>query len=124
MTIEQRVQYLNITANQDLTPAACLHKAVTVNGTIAPSPGLAVGFLKSHGASGAFVRVADAGVVKVVAGAAVTTIGYPVTITTSGFVIAASSGGSTIGRAWTAASSGDVFPIQTDCANFGQYNGT
>jgi hypothetical protein len=124
MTIEQRVQYLNVTANQDLTPAACLHKAVTVNGTIAPSAGLVCGFLKSKGLTGEAVRLADSGVVKVVAGAAVTTIGYPVTVTTSGFVIASSSGGTTIGRAFTAASSGDVFPIQTDCANVGQYNGT
>jgi hypothetical protein len=121
---EQRVQYLNVVANQDLTPAALLHKAITVNGTIAPSAGLVCGFLKSHGQSGEGVRIADSGVVKVVAGAAVTTIGYPVTITTSGFVIAASSGGTTIGRAFGAANSGDLFPIQTDCANVGQYNGS
>lgn len=123
MTTEQRVQYLNITANQDLTPAACLHKAVTVNGTIAATAALAVGFLKSHALSGEGVRIADQGVVKVVAGAAVTTIGYPVTITTSGFVIAAVNCGYMIGRAFTAASSGDLFPIQCDLSNLGYFQG-
>lgn len=123
MSIEQRVSYLNIAAGQDLTPAAMLHKAVNVNGTIAASPTNAVGFLKSHNVSGAEVRVADAGVVKVIAGAAVTTAGYPVTITASGFVIAASSGGYTIGRSFATAAvaSGDLFPIQCDVANLGTF---
>lgn len=114
MSIEQAVGYLNVLANEDLTPAGKLHKAITVNGTLAAGPQLVSGFLKSKGLSGESVRLANEGVVKVVAGAAVTTIGYPVTVTTSGFVIAASSGGACVGRAFTAAASGDIFPIQTD----------
>lgn len=123
MTTEQRVTYLNLVANQDLTPAAVLHKAVTVNGTIAATAALAAGFLKSHGLTGEGVRVADSGVVKVVAGAAVSTIGYPVTITTSGFVIAAVNCGYMIGRAWSAAASGDLLAIQCDLSNLGFFQG-
>lgn len=123
MTTEQRVQYLNILANQDLTPAACLHKAVTVNGTIAATAALAAGFLKSHGLTGEAVRIADQGVVKAVAGAAVTTIGYPVTITTSGYVIAAVNCGYMIGKAFTAAASGDLLAIQCDLSNLGYFQG-
>lgn len=114
MTIELNVEYINVTATEDLTPAGKLHKAITVNGTIAAAPQLVGGFLKSKGLSGESVRLANEGVVKVIAGATVTTIGYPVTVTTSGFVIAASSGGHCVGRAFAAAASGDLFPILTD----------
>lgn len=123
MTTEQRVQYLNILANQDLTPAACLHKAVTVNGTIAATAALAAGFLKSHALTGESIRIADAGVVKCVAGAAVTTIGYPVTVTTSGFVIAAVNCGYMIGKAFSAAASGDLLAVQCDFSNLGYFQG-
>lgn len=121
MSIEQAVSYINITANQDMTPAGTLHKAVTVNGTIAASCSLLGGFSKSKSANGQSLRIAIQGVVKVVAGAAVSTVGYPVTVTTSGFVIAATSGGYTMGRAFTTAASGDLFPILADCQNLGTF---
>lgn len=119
MTIEQRVQYLNIVASEDFTVAGKLHKAVALNGTIANNARDVCGFVKSKTPSGAGLRVGDGGVIKVFAGAAVSTVGYPVTVTTSGFVIAAPVGSATIGKAFAVANSGDLFPIQADCANVG-----
>lgn len=119
MTTEQAVQYLNIQANADLssgdlTNAGVLHKAVTLNGVIALAPALFAGLLKSKGKTGEGVRIAYAGVAKGWAGAAISTVGYPVTVTASGFLIAASSGAGCIGRAFSAAASGDVFPVMLD----------
>lgn len=119
MTIEQRVSHITVTAGQDLTPQAVLHKAVSVNGTIAANPRDAVGLLKTHGLTGEGVRVADSGIIKGVAGAAVTTPGFPVTVTASGFLIAAPVGSATIGKAYAAAASGDLIPILADFANVG-----
>lgn len=128
MTIELSVKRINLVANQDLsssdlTNVGVLHKAVTVNGTIAPTAALAAGFLKSKGKSGESVAVAIEGVVKVWAGAAISTVGYPVTITTSGFVIASVNCGYTIGKAFATANSGDLVPILCDVANLGVFMG-
>lgn len=119
MTIEQRVQYLNILAGEDMTVAGKLHKAVTMNGTIAANARDVVGFAKSKAPIGTGLRIADTGVVKVFAGAAVSTVGFPVTVTTSGFVIASPVGSASIGKSFTTANSGDLFPILADCANIG-----
>ncbi len=120
MTTEQRVTYLNVVAGQDLTAAAFLQKAVTVNGTIAANGRDAIGVLKSHGPQGLGVRVADSGVIKIYAGAAISTPGFPVTITASGFAIASPVGSATIGVLFdTAAASGDLASILADFANKG-----
>lgn len=116
---EERCTYINVAAGQDLTPAAVLHKALTVNGTIAANGRDAVGVLKSHGPQGLGVRVADSGIIKIVAGAAVSTPGFPITVTTSGFCIASPVGSATIGKAFTAAASGDLMAILADFSNVG-----
>jgi len=123
MAIELSDRRLNIQAGQDLTPIGCLHKAVTINGVIAANPVALGGFLKSKGAQGENVAIADSGVVKVFAGAAVSTVGMPVTVTTSGFVIACPVGSYMIGKAYATAASGDLFPCLIDAANIGAYNG-
>lgn len=127
MSIEQCVDYLNISAGQDLSAyqndnTGVIHKAVYLNGTIAAGPTYVGGLLKSKGKSGEGVRIAYQGVAKGWAGAAVNTIGAPVTITASGFLTAATSGQGIIGRAFATANSGDLFPIMLD-GGLGYWNG-
>lgn len=128
MATEDRLKKIAITATADLSSGALdntgvLHKAVTLNGAIAPTPNLAGGLLKNKGAIGEPVAVAVEGLMKGWAGAAISTVGYPVTITASGFIIAASSGDYTIGKTLEIAASGDLRPFLLDFANLGYYKG-
>jgi hypothetical protein len=114
---------LQLVATEALNADGHLHKAVTINGTIAATPRTAVGLLKTLVNSGNHAPACYQGVTKGIVGAAVTTPGWPLTITTSGFLIAAASGNVSIGRyiGTGAAASGDMVALMADFTNFG-YN--
>ena len=96
-----------LAAGADLSAAQ--YKAVAVGGTIAASSAAAIGLLQNKpGASGRGAAIAYFGHMKGYAGAAITA-GAQVQVTTSGFLIAATSLGNCIGKAITAAASGDLF---------------
>lgn len=131
MTIESEFQIWNVSATEDLS-GNVLHKAVTISGTIAATPALAIGVLRSKGVVGQQVAAVYKGITKVIVGAAVTTPGYPITITTSGFFIAATaaaSGGTLgtghIGRLLNTAAvaSGDLVPALVDFTTKPPYAG-
>lgn len=108
MTTENRYWSIAVAAGADLTPAASLHKAVAIGGTIASTNQNAVGLLKSKGKTGEGVRLGYFGEMKAYAGASIT-IGDRLMITTSGFVILGTSGTLPIGKALETANSGDLF---------------
>jgi hypothetical protein len=114
MTTTQVQELYNVTAGQDLTPDSCLFHAVSLAGLIVANTSRVAGVLVTKGLSGEQVSYVRTGVTKVMAGAAVTTLGYPLVITTSGWFIAASSGGAMVGRALTAAASGDLLSAEVD----------
>jgi hypothetical protein len=114
MTTEQKIELMTVTAAQDLTVADALYHAVTLAGTIAANTSRIAGVLRFKASSGQQASVIYQGIAKVMAGAAVTTLGYPLTVTASGWFIAASSGGAMVGRALSAAASGDLFPAAVD----------
>jgi hypothetical protein len=117
MTTEQKCELMTVTAAQDLTVADALYHAVTLAGTIAANTSRVAGVLRFKASSGQQASVIYQGIAKVMAGAAVTTLGYPLTVTASGWFIAASSGGAMVGRALTAAASGDLLSAHVDFQN-------
>jgi hypothetical protein len=117
MTTEQKCELMTVTAAQDLTVADALYHAVTLAGTIAASTSRVAGVLRFKASSGQQASVIYQGIAKVMAGAAVTTLGYPLTVTASGWFVAASSGGAMVGRALTAAASGDLLSAHVDFQN-------
>jgi len=114
MTIEGQFKVWNVLAAEDLLNA--VGKAVTINGTIAPTIANAIGVLRGKGSTGQHLPAVFEGVTKVVVGAAVTTPGYPIKITTSGFFIAAASGDGHVGRLLNTAAvaSGDLVPAMVN----------
>lgn len=127
MTIESEFSVWNVTAAEDLSGAGALYKIVSIAGTIAAGPSLAVGVLRSKNISGGQVSAVFKGITKVVLGAAVTTPGYPfVTAATSGFAIAASSGGVHHGRLLNtgAVASGDLVTALVDFSTKPAWPGT
>jgi len=123
MTTEQRTELMTVTAAQDLTVADALYHAVTLAGTIAANTSRVGGVLRYRASSGQQASLIYEGIAKVMAGAAVTTLGYPLTVTASGWFIAASSGGASVGRALSAAASGDLIPALVDFSNIVAWGG-
>lgn len=113
MTTEERYDITTVPAAQVFS-GDTLWKAATFGGTIAASPNLAAGVIRSNAAIGQGLSVVYDGITKLKVGGAVSTPGFPLTITTSGFFIAAASGGATIGRAMTTAASGDIIKAMVD----------
>jgi hypothetical protein len=113
MTTEENYSQTAVAATIEIT-ADMLWKGITFGGTIAASPLQAVGIIRSTAKIGQGVGAVYDGITKVKAGATVTTVGYPLTLTTSGFVIAATSGSPSIGRAMSAAASGDLLKALVD----------
>lgn len=127
MTIESEFQIWNVTATEDLSGAGARFKAVSIAGTIAATPSLAIGILRSAGASGAQVSAVVKGFTKAVVGAVVTTPGYPLKVAaTSGFLIAAVSGDVHCGRylGTAACASGDLVPVLVDFSTKPAWPGT
>lgn len=116
MTIESEFQQIwNVTAAEDLSGSGSMFKAVSIAGTIAAGPALAIGILRSKGVSGQQVSAVMKGVTKVMVGAAVSTLGHPLKIAaTSGWLVAAASGDVHVGRALATAASGDLIPAAVD----------
>jgi hypothetical protein len=123
MTTEQKMELMTVTAAQDLTVADALYHAVTLAGTIAANTSRVGGVLRYRASSGQQASLIYQGIAKVMAGAAVTTLGYPLTVTASGWFIAASSGGAAVGRALTAAASGDLLSAHVDFQNITAWPG-
>lgn len=115
---------MTVTAAQDLTVADAIYHAVTLAGTIAANTSRIAGVLRMKASSGQQASVIYQGLAKVMAGAAVTTLGYPLTVTASGWFIAASSGGAHVGRALSAAASGDLIPAMVDFNTIPAWPGT
>lgn len=127
MTIESEFSIWNVTAAEDLDGAGALHKVISIAGTYAAGPSLAIGVLRSKGKNLGQVSVVFKGITKVVVGAAVTTPGYPImTATTSGFVIACTSGSVHHGRLLNtgAVASGDLVPCLVDFSTKPAWPGT
>ena len=109
---EGRFETITLDAGEDLS--SHLHKAVAVGGTIAGTSEAAMGLLKSKpGASGRPATVGYFGHMKAYAGAAISA-GAVVMVTTSGWLITATSNGNCVGKAITAANSGDLFDAILD----------
>jgi len=132
MTIESEFQNWNVTATEDLTANSAMYHAVSIAGTIAATPALAIGVLRGKAILGAQAPVVIHGITKVMVGAAITTPGYPITVTTSGWFIAATaaaSGGPVgtghIGRLLTtgAVASGDLVTAFVDFATKPMWGG-
>ena len=116
MAIESEFQCWSVTATADLSAASNLFKAVSIAGTLAFGPSLALGVLRSANVSGGQVSAVFRGITKVLVAGAVTTPGYPITVNNSAFFAAASSGGATCGRLLNTAAvaSGDLVPALVD----------
>ena len=98
---------ISLDAGADLSAAQ--HKAIAVGGTIAATSTAAMGLLQNKpAASGRHATVAYLGHMKAYAGAAISA-GANVQVTTSGFIITSTSLGNSVGKAITAANSGDLF---------------
>ena len=125
MTIESEFKVWNVTATEDLTANSAMYHAVSILGTIAASPAMAIGVLRGKAVLGAQAPVVIEGITKVVAGAVITTPGYPIANTTSGFFIAAVSGGVHCGRylGGAACASGDLVSAYVDFTSKPQYPG-
>jgi len=121
MTTHIREELLQVTAAEDLSPAAMRYKAVTFAGTIAPSVLRAAGIMKYGASSGGIASVILEGVTKADCALAISTAGWPLKVTTSGWVTAAVSGDNFIGRyiGQTASASGDRIPIAVDFKTLG-----
>ena len=101
-------------AGQDL--ATFLDRAVTVGGTLAVSPALAVGLVKTKSNTGQNFTVAYAGHSKGVAGGAIT-VGTVVGVSSGGWLIASAIGSTgVVGRALATAASGDLFEVAINFA--------
>ena len=110
MATQGKFETTTIDAGADLSAAQ--YKAVVVGGTIAADAS-AIGLLQNKpAASGRSATVGYAGEMKAYAAAAITA-GARLTVTTSGYVTTATSanidGGFVVGKALTAAASGDLF---------------
>ena len=107
MATEGQYDAIPVETTVDLS-AIPLHRAINVNGTIASTPVLASGLLKSRGPLGAGVAMGVSGYMKGWAGASIA-LGARVMVTTSGWLITATSGNVPCGRSLEAANSGDLF---------------
>ena len=103
--------------------ASARFHAVSFAGLVVGSTSRAAGVLFTSAKSGENVSLVYEGHTKLIAGAAVTTLGYPLTITTSGFFIAATSGSTLVGRALSAAASGDLIQALVNFENMVPWGG-
>lgn len=117
-TVNER-NTITVVAAEALTSANHKYKAIAIGGTITPTVGLAIGLLVTSVQSGGHASVCYEGITKAWAAAAVASGGTALTVTTSGFLTSAVSGDYTIARALEPASSGDLFRVAIDFANFG-----
>lgn len=127
MTIESEFSIWNVTAAEDLDANATLYKAISIAGTYAAGPSLAIGIARSKAKNLGQISVVFKGITKVVLGGAVTTPGYPIKVAaTSGFIIAAASGDAHCGRLLNtgAVASGDLVPALVDFATKPAWPGT
>jgi len=96
-----------VVAGADLSAAQ--YKVIAVAGTIAAEADTALGVLQNKPESGQHAAVAWEGHMKAYAAAAISA-GARVTVTTSGYMLTVASGdGGQVGKALTAAASGDLF---------------
>lgn len=116
MSTEQATKLMTVTAAQDLTVADCQYHAISLAGTIVGSTSRVAGILRMKASSGQQASVVYEGITKAMAGATVTTLGFPLTVTASGWLIACASGNYSVGRALTAAASGDLIPVLVNFA--------
>ena len=104
---QNKFEVLSLDSGADLS--ASQFKAVAIGGTIAATSAAAIGIQQNRpSATGRDLTVSYFGQMKGYAGAAIT-LDDAVAVTTSGFLISAASGDLGVGRALTAANSGDVF---------------
>lgn len=104
----------NVAATEDFGTDKTF-KAVSVAGTIAAGPSLAIGISRGTCKSGSQLPVVYEGITKVIVGAAVNTVGFPLKVAaTSGFLTPCASGDVMFGRALATAASGDLVAAMVD----------
>ncbi len=123
MTTHIEEKSYQVLATEDLSGAK--YKMITLGGTVAQAANYkqSAGICKTAPGSGYNTQAVYEGLTKAYVGAAVTTLGYPLKVANSGFLVVANSGDSVVGRALTAAASGDIIPVAIDLKTVGFFGG-